>query len=85
MAIKDSIAYLKARIAVLARMKQQNELAGAMRKLSILLTTIALSCVGFASSPANALGTPYSCTTGGFYVLNGVVFGGGPLEGDCTG
>jgi uncharacterized repeat protein (TIGR02543 family) len=66
-------------------MKQQNELAGSMRKLAIFLTTIAFSCVGFASSPANALGTPYSCTTGGFYVLNGVVFGGGPLEGDCTG
>ncbi len=56
-----------------------------MRKFSILLTTIALSCVGFAMSPANALGTPFSCTTGGFYVLNGVVFGGGPLEGNCTG
>ena len=56
-----------------------------MRKLAIFLTTIALSCVGFASSPANALGTPYMCTTGGFYVLDGVVSGGGPLSGNCKG
>lgn len=55
-----------------------------MRKLSILLTTIALSCVGFASSPANA--TDFACSKdGGFSVLNGVVFGGGSFDGNCKG
>ena len=54
-----------------------------MRKLAIFLTTIALSCLGFAASPANA--DIISCTSGSFLVENGVVHSGGFVDGNCSG
>lgn len=57
-----------------------------MRKLSILLTTIALSCAGFASSPANAAVDEITCSKGGsFLVENGVVGKGNLYDGNCMG
>ena len=56
-----------------------------MRKLSIFLTTIAVSCAGFVSSPAKAASIQVNCTTGGFFVEEGVVVDGGALGGNCTG
>ena len=57
-----------------------------MRKLSILLTTIAMSWAGFVSSPANAVVDEITCTKGGtFLVDNGEVNSGGILDGNCKG